>query len=85
MPEGVALMANYEARGTLGNKSRTGMRKPPNSGRPRMIGDNITSFTFNISMRDRNKASAEAHKLGMTTGEFFRMMLEDYVEERNYD
>jgi hypothetical protein len=67
-------MANRQARGTLGNLSRTGMPKPPRSGRQNQLGD-TTNITFRIGREDKAALDHFAASNGESTGATVRRLI----------
>ena len=72
---------NFNAKGTAGNKSRTGMSRPAGSGRPRMLGNNLTSLTIRVDMHERVKWQQEAMYRGVTTGALVREAMSELLGE----
>ena len=66
--------------GTIGNKSRTGLPKPPGSGRAKEQDGELTNFTLRIGADElaRWKAAASQHQLSV--GSLVRGAMRDYLE-----
>jgi hypothetical protein len=73
-------MSNPNAHGTPGNKSRTGMGRPPGSGRPNNLGEMITSFTIRISASDRDIWKRVAGEREQSVGALIREAMAEYLE-----
>jgi hypothetical protein len=71
---------NDLARGTIGNRSRTGLRRPPGSGRPRMLGKNLTSLTIRVDMEERNRWASLARARGVSTGSLVREAMAELLD-----
>lgn len=67
---------------SLGNKSRTGLIKPPRSGSPKVLspGDRWTRFTFTIGEQELDAWKKEAKALGLSLGSLVKGCVRDYVE-----
>ena len=73
-------MANYHAKGTVGNKSRTGLPKPSGSGTPCPDGA-MTSFTLRVHSDELTDWKHLAKLMQMPLGMMVRAAMRDYSEE----
>jgi hypothetical protein len=71
--------------GQRGNRSRTGMGKPPGSGEVSSLrlhpGDPLTSFTLNVRKADLEQWRVLARVQGVPLGGFIRGVMADLLEE----
>ena len=63
----------------IGNKSRSGMCKPAGSGRQRLLGSNLTSFTICVDMTERVKWQKVALERGISTGSLVREAMSELL------
>jgi hypothetical protein len=73
-------MANRQARGTIGNLSRTGMPKPPRSGRKNQLGD-TTNITFRIGVADKASLDHLAARNAESVGAFVRRLIQESLSD----
>lgn len=70
---------NYRAHGTIGNKARTGMPKPPGSGRPRLLGEKLVSFTIRVDVAERVRWQIAALDRHTSAGALIREAMAEYL------
>ena len=71
---------NHEARGAIGNRSRTGMGRPVGSGSPILIGRGGSNINVRVSAADRVKWEMEARDLRVSLGTLVRTAMIDYFD-----
>lgn len=76
-------MANHQARGTFGNRSRTGMKKPKGSGTPSIAEpfDRVVNFTFRIPRATLQLFAQVANARDVGRGQLAREAFENMIDE----
>jgi len=62
-----------------------GKPRPANSGRPRMLGAQLTSFTIRVDLATLVRWQDCARSRGQSTGAMIREALEDFLDEKEWN